>query len=176
MPAAMHHDGHHRARHQHHHPDGAQDGLECRSGRASSPPTTRRSPRLPGGATEGFYCMTPALYAYPDDPRPAVQDFAKKLQGELRPRSELPRRGRLHRRAIGAARLGQCRQGPDRGRLHQGRWRASTTTRTSSAPNFVRTGPAPWLYPLVPDGGQGRPLGAGRAVSAGLLIRVGGRQ
>ncbi|HEY4172466.1 MAG TPA: ABC transporter substrate-binding protein [Rhodopila sp.] len=32
---------------------------------------------LPGGATEGFYCMTPALYAYPDDPRPAVQDFAK---------------------------------------------------------------------------------------------------
>ncbi len=32
---------------------------------------------LPGGATEGFYCMTPALYAYPDDPRPAVQAFAK---------------------------------------------------------------------------------------------------
>jgi branched-chain amino acid transport system substrate-binding protein len=35
---------------------------------------------LPGGATEGFYCMTPALYAYPDDPRPAVQDFAKKYK------------------------------------------------------------------------------------------------
>jgi branched-chain amino acid transport system substrate-binding protein len=32
---------------------------------------------LPGGATEGFFCMTPALYAYPDDPRPAVQEFAK---------------------------------------------------------------------------------------------------
>ena len=35
---------------------------------------------LPGGATEGFYCMTPALYAYPDDPRPAVQEFAKKFK------------------------------------------------------------------------------------------------
>lgn len=35
---------------------------------------------LPGGATEGFYCMTPALYAYPDDPRPEVQEFAKKYK------------------------------------------------------------------------------------------------
>src|ERR1700693_686355 len=35
---------------------------------------------LPGGATEGFYCMTPALYAYPDDPRPAVQDFARRYK------------------------------------------------------------------------------------------------
>jgi branched-chain amino acid transport system substrate-binding protein len=35
---------------------------------------------LPGGATEGFYCMTPALYVYPDDPRPAVQEFAKKYK------------------------------------------------------------------------------------------------
>jgi branched-chain amino acid transport system substrate-binding protein len=35
---------------------------------------------LPGGATEGFYCMTPALYAYPDDPRPEVQAFAKRYK------------------------------------------------------------------------------------------------
>jgi len=35
---------------------------------------------LPGGATEGFFCMTPALYAYPDDPRPDVQAFAKKYK------------------------------------------------------------------------------------------------
>jgi branched-chain amino acid transport system substrate-binding protein len=35
---------------------------------------------LPGGATEGFFCMTPALYAYPDDPRPAVQAFAKEYK------------------------------------------------------------------------------------------------
>lgn len=35
---------------------------------------------LPGGAAEGFFCMTPALYAYPDDPRPAVQAFAKKYK------------------------------------------------------------------------------------------------
>jgi branched-chain amino acid transport system substrate-binding protein len=35
---------------------------------------------LPGGATEGAFCMTPALYAYPDDPRPDVQDFAKRYQ------------------------------------------------------------------------------------------------
>ncbi len=38
---------------------------------------------LPGGATEGFFCMTPALYAYPDDPRPAVQDFAKKYKARF---------------------------------------------------------------------------------------------
>jgi branched-chain amino acid transport system substrate-binding protein len=37
---------------------------------------------LPGGATEGSFCMTPALYAYPDDPRPAVQDFAKRYQAK----------------------------------------------------------------------------------------------
>ena len=35
---------------------------------------------LPGGATEGFFCMTPALYVYPDDPRPAVQAFAKEYK------------------------------------------------------------------------------------------------
>jgi branched-chain amino acid transport system substrate-binding protein len=35
---------------------------------------------LPGGATEGFFCMTPALYAYPDDPRPAVQAFAARFK------------------------------------------------------------------------------------------------
>ena len=37
---------------------------------------------LPGGATDGFYCMTPALYAYPDDPRPEVQDFAKRFKAK----------------------------------------------------------------------------------------------
>ena len=37
---------------------------------------------LPGGATEGYYCMTPALYAYPDDPRPAVQEFAKTFKAK----------------------------------------------------------------------------------------------
>jgi len=35
---------------------------------------------LPGGATEGFFCMTPARYVYPDDPRPAVQAFAKEYK------------------------------------------------------------------------------------------------
>lgn len=31
----------------------------------------------PGGATEGFYSMAPALYRYPDDARPAVHAFAE---------------------------------------------------------------------------------------------------
>jgi branched-chain amino acid transport system substrate-binding protein len=35
---------------------------------------------LPGGASEGFFSMTPALFAYADDPRPAVQEFAKKYK------------------------------------------------------------------------------------------------
>jgi branched-chain amino acid transport system substrate-binding protein len=38
---------------------------------------------LPGGATEGFYCMTPALYAYPDDPRPEVQAFARDYEARF---------------------------------------------------------------------------------------------
>ena len=37
---------------------------------------------LPGGASEGFYSMTPALFAYPDDPRPDVQEFAKKYKAK----------------------------------------------------------------------------------------------
>jgi branched-chain amino acid transport system substrate-binding protein len=37
---------------------------------------------LAGGATEGTFCMAPALYAYPDDPRPAVQEFAKRFQAK----------------------------------------------------------------------------------------------
>jgi len=32
---------------------------------------------LPGGASEGFYAMTSVLYATPNDPRPAVQEFVK---------------------------------------------------------------------------------------------------
>ena len=38
---------------------------------------------LPGGAAEGFFCMTPALYAYPHDPRPEVQAFAKKYKARF---------------------------------------------------------------------------------------------
>jgi branched-chain amino acid transport system substrate-binding protein len=34
----------------------------------------------PGNPAEGFYAVVPALYAYPDDPRPAVQAFAKKFK------------------------------------------------------------------------------------------------
>ena len=36
----------------------------------------------PGGVGEGFYSMTPALYAYPDDPRPAVHDFASRYKAK----------------------------------------------------------------------------------------------
>jgi branched-chain amino acid transport system substrate-binding protein len=35
---------------------------------------------VPGGVTEGFYAMTPLLYAYPDDPRPKVREFAEKYK------------------------------------------------------------------------------------------------
>jgi branched-chain amino acid transport system substrate-binding protein len=35
---------------------------------------------LPGGVAEGFFCMSPGLYAYPDDPRPAVQAFANEYK------------------------------------------------------------------------------------------------
>lgn len=35
---------------------------------------------VPGGASEGFYSMSPSLYAYPDDKRPAVQAFMKEFK------------------------------------------------------------------------------------------------
>jgi branched-chain amino acid transport system substrate-binding protein len=36
----------------------------------------------PGNVAEGFYSMAPSLYAYPDDPRPAVQELAKKYKAK----------------------------------------------------------------------------------------------
>jgi branched-chain amino acid transport system substrate-binding protein len=35
---------------------------------------------LPGGVAEGFFCISPGLYAYPDDPNPAVQAFANEYK------------------------------------------------------------------------------------------------
>lgn len=37
----------------------------------------------PGNVAEGFYSMTPALYAYPDDKRSAVQDFARRYKAKI---------------------------------------------------------------------------------------------
>lgn len=34
----------------------------------------------PGNVGDGFYSMTPGLYAYPDDPRPAVQAFSRAFK------------------------------------------------------------------------------------------------
>ncbi len=36
----------------------------------------------PGNVAEGFYSMAPSLYAYPDDPRPEVQAFARKYKAK----------------------------------------------------------------------------------------------
>ena len=35
---------------------------------------------LAGGVAEGFFCISPGLYAYPDDLRPAVQAFANEYK------------------------------------------------------------------------------------------------
>jgi branched-chain amino acid transport system substrate-binding protein len=34
----------------------------------------------PGNVADGFYSMSPSIYAYPDDPRPAIQAFAQKYK------------------------------------------------------------------------------------------------
>ena len=34
----------------------------------------------PGNVGEGFYAMSPSLYAYPDDPRPAIKAFTQKYK------------------------------------------------------------------------------------------------
>ncbi len=36
----------------------------------------------PGDVAEGFYSTSPSLYAYPDDPRPAVQEVARKFKAK----------------------------------------------------------------------------------------------
>jgi branched-chain amino acid transport system substrate-binding protein len=38
---------------------------------------------VPGGVGEGFYSMSPSVYAYPDDPRPAVQAFFKAYKARF---------------------------------------------------------------------------------------------
>ena len=38
---------------------------------------------VPGGVGEGFYSMSPSLYAYPDDPRPEVQAFFKEYKARF---------------------------------------------------------------------------------------------
>lgn len=38
---------------------------------------------VPGGAAEGFFSMSPSLYAYPDDARPAVQAFFKAYKARF---------------------------------------------------------------------------------------------
>jgi branched-chain amino acid transport system substrate-binding protein len=38
---------------------------------------------MPGGASEGFYSMAPILFATTDDPRPAVQAFAKQYKAQF---------------------------------------------------------------------------------------------
>ncbi len=37
----------------------------------------------PGGVADGFYSMSPSLYAYPDDPRPAVRAFFKDYKARF---------------------------------------------------------------------------------------------
>jgi branched-chain amino acid transport system substrate-binding protein len=37
----------------------------------------------PGNVAEGYYAMTPGLFAYPDDPRPAVQAFSKAYKAKF---------------------------------------------------------------------------------------------
>jgi branched-chain amino acid transport system substrate-binding protein len=34
----------------------------------------------PGNVAEGFYSMSPSLYAYPDDPRPEIKAFTQKYK------------------------------------------------------------------------------------------------
>jgi branched-chain amino acid transport system substrate-binding protein len=38
---------------------------------------------VPGGATEGFYSMTPVLYVAASDPSPAVKEFAEKYKSKF---------------------------------------------------------------------------------------------
>ena len=49
----------------------------------------------PGEPAEGFYSMAPALYAYPDDPQPAVQEVGMRIPAEVRDRHQLSGRGGL---------------------------------------------------------------------------------
>ena len=124
---------------------------------------------LPGGATEGFFCMAPALYAYPDDPRPAVQDFAKRFEAKFgRPPNF---HGEVGYTAATVVLMALDHAGRDlttdsfiKGMegIHDYKDIFGTAV--------VRSGSASCLDQLVPDGGQERPLGAGRGNRPQLLI------
>ena len=60
---------------------------------------------LPGGATEGFLLHDPGAVCLSGRSPPGGAGFRQALQGALWPRSELPWRGRLYRRASGADRV-----------------------------------------------------------------------
>ena len=124
----------------------------------------------PGNPAEGFYAMTPALYAYPDDPRPEVKHVRREVQGTLWLRRELPRRNRLYRRAV---RISRARQGgarPYARQLHQrfGEHAGlSRHLRFPAADHYAYQPPC--RQPVIPDCGAQRALGAGGARTTRLL-------
>ena len=116
---------------------------------------------LPGGATEGFYCMTPALYAYPDDPRPAVQDFAKRYKARYGRDPNF--HGEVGYTAAQMVLIGLKNAGKDltvdsfiKGMESDPRLQGYIWIGT-----VVWAGPASRLDAVVPDGGQGWAMGAG---------------
>ncbi len=75
---------------------------------------------LPGGATEGYFCMTPALYVYPDDPRPAVQAFAKEYKQRYGRDPNFHGEVGFTAANLVLMALDKAGKDPHRGQLHQG--------------------------------------------------------
>ncbi len=71
-------------------------GWDVRLAAASSPAIRPPWPRRPASRPRASTRCRPALYRYPDDPRPAVRAFFEKYRAALRHRPELSGRGRLY--------------------------------------------------------------------------------
>ena len=87
---------------------------------------------VPGGATEGIYTMTATLYVDPSDPRPDVHEFATKYEKLTGIRPTSLRRSAIRQRNWWSWRC-KSQAATSRPTNLLPRWRASRTTRTSSA-------------------------------------------
>ena len=123
-----------------------------------------------GRRDRGSFCMTPALYAYPDDPRPEVQDFAKRYQARFgRPPNFHGEVGCTAATSCFGAGSGRPR--PDHRQLYHGdgehpRLQRHLRQRPSFGPDQHHASTSSFLTIVK------RPLGSGKGKGTELLISV----
>ena len=121
----------------------------------------------PGEPAEGFYSMSPALYAYPDDPRPAVQAFTSAYRKTFGIDVNYLGEAGYTAATFIVAVAGQGRPRPDAGQLHRRDGKHEGLARHLRRTAAVDEPDQPSrVEPVVPVGGERQAVdpGGGRAV------------